>query len=125
MGRITAGRGQVGGQGRGPVAEKSKWRTRGHISYGMAAAILVIYPLASLLFKLRYRHGERLPTTGPVLVVANHVSILDPLACARLVFDNGPVPTRKPTGGSRWASRDLSRLLPSHSRRAPMKRKMK
>jgi 1-acyl-sn-glycerol-3-phosphate acyltransferase len=27
-----------------------------------------------------------------VLVVANHVSILDPLACARLVFDNGRLP---------------------------------
>jgi 1-acyl-sn-glycerol-3-phosphate acyltransferase len=58
----------------------------------MAAAILVIHPVASLMFTLRYRHGERLPATGPVLVVANHVSILDPLACARLVFDNGRLP---------------------------------
>jgi 1-acyl-sn-glycerol-3-phosphate acyltransferase len=58
----------------------------------MIAAIIVIYPVASLMFRLRYRHGERLPTTGPVLVVANHVSILDPLACARLVFDNGRLP---------------------------------
>lgn len=94
-------------RGRGPVAEKStarsavegrtatrpaRWRTRGRITYGMAAAIAVIYPAASLLFRLRYRHGERIPPTGPVLVVANHVSVLDPLACARLVFDNGRLP---------------------------------
>jgi 1-acyl-sn-glycerol-3-phosphate acyltransferase len=58
----------------------------------MAAAIVVIYPTASLLFTLRYRHGDRIPPTGPVLLVANHVSILDPLACARLVFDNGRLP---------------------------------
>jgi 1-acyl-sn-glycerol-3-phosphate acyltransferase len=58
----------------------------------MAAAIVVIYPAASLLFRLRYRHGERIPTSGPVLLVANHVSVLDPLACARLVFDNGRLP---------------------------------
>src|SRR3954453_9849213 len=92
MGRITAGSAQVSGRRRGPVAEKSKWRTRGHVSYGMAVAIMLIYPFASLMFKLRYRHGERLPTTGPVLLVANHVSILDPLACARLVFDAGRLP---------------------------------
>jgi 1-acyl-sn-glycerol-3-phosphate acyltransferase len=54
--------------------------------------ILVIVPVSALMFRLRYRHGERLPRTGPVLLVANHVSILDPLACARLVFDNGRIP---------------------------------
>jgi 1-acyl-sn-glycerol-3-phosphate acyltransferase len=58
----------------------------------MWAAVLVVYPVASLMFRLRYRHAERLPAHGPVLLVANHVSILDPLACARLVFDNGRLP---------------------------------
>jgi 1-acyl-sn-glycerol-3-phosphate acyltransferase len=58
----------------------------------MAVAILVVYPVSSLMFRLRYRHEERLPAHGPVLVVANHVSILDPLACARLVFDAGRLP---------------------------------
>jgi 1-acyl-sn-glycerol-3-phosphate acyltransferase len=69
-----------------------KWRTRGRLSYGMLVAIVVVYPVASLMFRLRYRHGERLPARGPVLLVANHVSILDPLACARMVFDNGRMP---------------------------------
>jgi 1-acyl-sn-glycerol-3-phosphate acyltransferase len=69
-----------------------KWRTRGRLTYGMIAAIAVVHPVASLMFRLRYRHAHRIPATGPVLLVANHVSILDPLACARLVFDQGRMP---------------------------------
>jgi 1-acyl-sn-glycerol-3-phosphate acyltransferase len=69
-----------------------KWRTRRPVTPGMLLCILVVYPVASLLFRLRYRHGERIPPTGPVLLVANHVSILDPIACARLVFDSGRIP---------------------------------
>src|SRR4051795_9576825 len=78
-----------------PVAKQtrpSKWRTRGPVPIGMWIAIPTVYPVASLVFRLRYRHGERIPPTGPVLVVANHVSVLDPIACARLVFDNGRIP---------------------------------
>jgi 1-acyl-sn-glycerol-3-phosphate acyltransferase len=69
-----------------------KWRTRGIPPFGMALAIVLVYPFASLMFRLRYRHAERLPARGPVLLVANHVSILDPIACARLVFDSGRLP---------------------------------
>jgi 1-acyl-sn-glycerol-3-phosphate acyltransferase len=54
--------------------------------------IVVIVPISSLMFRLRYRHGDRLPLSGPVLHPANNDSILDPLACARVVFDNGRVP---------------------------------
>jgi 1-acyl-sn-glycerol-3-phosphate acyltransferase len=70
----------------------SKWRTRGPITPALWLAIALIVPISNLMFRLRYRHGERLPATGPVLLVANHVSLLDPLACARLVFDNGRIP---------------------------------
>jgi 1-acyl-sn-glycerol-3-phosphate acyltransferase len=116
MGRITAhmtvaragGAGRRTGTGRGPVAETTpagtaaddgrtasrpaKWRTRRPMTATMWICIVVVYPLASLMFRLRYRHAERIPPTGPVLVVANHVSILDPIACARLVFDSGRLP---------------------------------
>jgi 1-acyl-sn-glycerol-3-phosphate acyltransferase len=73
-------------------ARPSKWQTRGHVTPALWLAVVLIVPVSSLLFRLRYRHGERIPARGPVLLVANHVSILDPLACARLAWDNGRVP---------------------------------
>src|SRR3954468_11346453 len=108
MGRITGTRGgggmteQTSSRSKGTVGRPAtespsvrrpaRWRTRGRLSYGMLAAIVVVYPAASLMFRLRYRHGDRIPARGPVLLVANHVSILDPLACARMVFDQGRLP---------------------------------
>jgi 1-acyl-sn-glycerol-3-phosphate acyltransferase len=108
MGMITRARPDPVSVGRGPVAEETsgqvapvdgapgrrpaKWRTRGIPPFGMCVAIVLVYPFASLMFRLRYRHAERLPPRGPVLLVANHVSILDPIACARLVFDSGRLP---------------------------------
>ena len=75
-----------------PGRRPAKWRTRGIPPFGMFVAIVLVYPFASLMFRLRYRHADRLPARGPVLLVANHVSILDPIACARLVFDAGRLP---------------------------------
>lgn len=70
----------------------SRWRTRRPMSPALALCVAVVYPATLVLFRVRYRHAERLPRTGPVLLVANHVSVLDPLACARLVWDCGRVP---------------------------------
>jgi 1-acyl-sn-glycerol-3-phosphate acyltransferase len=76
-----------------PAASRPwKWRTRWPVPLAFWVCIVVVYPVSALMFRLRYRHAERLPVRGPVLVVANHVSILDPIACARLVFDNGRLP---------------------------------
>ncbi|MGY2064927.1 lysophospholipid acyltransferase family protein [Blastococcus sp. SYSU DS0619] len=69
-----------------------RWRTRGRISFALWLCIVVIYPVSCLMFRLRYRHADRIPVRGPVLLVVNHVSVLDPLACARLVFDQGRIP---------------------------------
>jgi 1-acyl-sn-glycerol-3-phosphate acyltransferase len=74
------------------AARPPKRQTRGPVPPALRFAVVVIVPVSSLLFRLRYRHGDRLPATGPVLLVANHVSVLDPLACARLAWDNGRVP---------------------------------
>ena len=79
------------GVGRARV-RPGRWRTRRPIPPGIWVAIATVYPIASMMFRLRYRHGDRIPARGPVLVVANHVSVLDPIACARLVFDNGRTP---------------------------------
>jgi 1-acyl-sn-glycerol-3-phosphate acyltransferase len=70
----------------------SRWRTRKPLPPALWLCVVVVYPVASLLFRLRYRYAERFPRTGAVIVVANHISILDPLACARLVWDSGRVP---------------------------------
>src|SRR6476620_6069792 len=111
MGRITR-RGRPGvepaARGRGPVAENrtagsgpvddasgrrpARWRTRRPVPLAMWVCIIVVYPVSALMFRLRYRHADRLPPRGPVLLVANHVSILDPIACARLVYDSGRIP---------------------------------
>jgi 1-acyl-sn-glycerol-3-phosphate acyltransferase len=75
-----------------PAPRPWKWRTRWPVPAAMWICIAVVYPVSALMFRLRYRHAERLPVRGPVLLVANHVSILDPIACARLVFDSGRLP---------------------------------
>ncbi len=75
-----------------PGARPPKRQTRGHVPPALRFAVAVIVPLSSLLFHRRYRHTERIPATGPVLLVANHVSLLDPFACARLAWDSGRVP---------------------------------
>ncbi|TFV61750.1 1-acyl-sn-glycerol-3-phosphate acyltransferase [Geodermatophilus sp. DF01-2] len=80
------------GLSRATGAPPSRWRTRRPLPPALLLCVLVIYPVTLLLFRMRYRHAERFPRTGPVLVVANHVSVLDPLACARLVWDCGRVP---------------------------------
>ena len=66
--------------------------TRRPVPWALRFCVLVVYPVASLVFRLQYRHAERIPPTGGVLLVANHVSVLDPIACARLVWDSGRVP---------------------------------
>lgn len=69
-----------------------RWATRGRIGWAFWLCIAVVFPASKLMFRIRYRHGDRIPTSGPVLLVANHVSVLDPIACARLVFDHGRMP---------------------------------
>jgi 1-acyl-sn-glycerol-3-phosphate acyltransferase len=39
---------------------------------------VVTFPLLTLGFSLRYRRNPRLPKTGPLLLIANHQSFLDP-----------------------------------------------
>jgi 1-acyl-sn-glycerol-3-phosphate acyltransferase len=89
---VTLDRSPDGAGARRTGALPPRWRTRRPFPPALWLCFLVVYPAAAVLFRLRYRHPERFPRTGPVLVVANHVSILDPLACARLVWDCGRVP---------------------------------
>ncbi len=58
----------------------------------MRFAVIVVYPLTSLLFRLRWRHIERIPADGPAIIAVNHISYADPLVFGRFIWDAGRVP---------------------------------
>lgn len=56
--------------------------------------VAVLYPLDGLLFRVRWRHLDRVPPpeAGGVIIAINHVSYLDTLLMARAVWQSGRVP---------------------------------
>ncbi len=52
----------------------------------------VVKPLLLLLTKRDWRGAEHLPAEGGVIVVANHVSELDPLVIGHYLYDHGRPP---------------------------------
>lgn len=54
--------------------------------------VIVLYPLDSLLFKLRWHHLDRMPEHGGVLVAVNHISQADTACMARLIWQTGRIP---------------------------------
>jgi 1-acyl-sn-glycerol-3-phosphate acyltransferase len=56
--------------------------------------VAILYPLDGLLFRLRWRNLERIPSPqqGGVLVAINHLSHVDTVLMARLVWQSGRVP---------------------------------
>jgi 1-acyl-sn-glycerol-3-phosphate acyltransferase len=54
--------------------------------------VAIIYPLCSVLFKIRWKHLDRMPARGGVIVVINHVSYIDTLLMARLIWQTGRIP---------------------------------
>ena len=65
---------------------------RGRLGFWLRLAIMIIYPLVPLLFRIRWRGRSQVPTTGGVLLVANHISYADPFVFARFVYDCGRIP---------------------------------
>ncbi|MCK2212720.1 1-acyl-sn-glycerol-3-phosphate acyltransferase [Actinomadura sp. ATCC 31491] len=49
-------------------------------------------PLSRLLVKRDWRHGERIPRTGGVIIAANHLSWTDPVLLSHFLFNNGRWP---------------------------------
>lgn len=74
--------------------------------------IVVFYPLTRLLARRRFEGLEHIPETGPVLVVCNHVSYLDPIYTAVFVHRRGRIP-RFLAKASLWRTPVLRRLLVS------------
>src|SRR5712691_4066845 len=68
-------------------------RRRRHrdVGFWLWFAVIVLYPVTMLLFKVRWRGQRHLPASGGVLVVANHVSYADPITFARFIWDSGRV----------------------------------
>lgn len=64
--------------------ERRRWTQPGHVGHDLLAAVLfaVNRGLMKLLFRLRARNLDKLPPPGRFIIVANHVSDLDPLALA-------------------------------------------
>src|SRR6201996_5140325 len=54
--------------------------------------VVIIYPLCALLFRIRWYHLDRMPERGGVIVVINHVSYIDTLLMARLIWQTGRIP---------------------------------
>jgi 1-acyl-sn-glycerol-3-phosphate acyltransferase len=59
---------------------------------GWRFAWLVLYYPVSALFRLRYRNIEQLPQQGPMIIVTNHVSHIDPFLVSKFVLDAARTP---------------------------------
>lgn len=67
-------------------------RAREKANFSTWLCILVFYPLTRLLARRRFEGLEHIPQTGPVLVVCNHISYLDPVYSAVFVHRRGRIP---------------------------------
>lgn len=56
--------------------------------------VVLLYPFDGLLFKIRWRHLERVPapSEGGVIIAINHISVVDTVLMARLVWQSGRIP---------------------------------
>ena len=56
--------------------------------------VVLLYPFDGLLFKIRWRHLERVPapSEGGVIIAINHISVVDTGLMARLVWQSGRIP---------------------------------
>jgi 1-acyl-sn-glycerol-3-phosphate acyltransferase len=56
--------------------------------------VVILYPFDALAFRIRFRNLERItpPSEGGVIIAMNHVSHIDTVLMARLVWQSGRVP---------------------------------
>jgi len=52
----------------------------------------ITFPLIRLISRRDWRGVENLPRTGPVIVVSNHISYVDPLLFGHFLYKNGRAP---------------------------------
>lgn len=69
--------------------------TRAHkpkAGFWIRLCVMVLYPLCSVFFKIRWHHLHRMPAAGAVLVAVNHISQADTATMARLIWQSGRIP---------------------------------
>ena len=57
-----------------------------------AAGFALVWVAATVAHRVRFRVSGSVPATGPVIVVANHLTMTDPLAVARVVIGHRRFP---------------------------------
>ncbi len=81
----------------------------------------ILKPLLIPLASRTWIDGDKIPATGGCIVVANHISHLDPLTMAHFVYDHGRVPRylAKSSLFTQQAARRLPQVGGPDPRRAP------
>ncbi|MGI8694480.1 MAG: lysophospholipid acyltransferase family protein [Geodermatophilaceae bacterium] len=65
---------------------------RGPLGFWMRLCVIVVRPVTRLMFRFSWGGQQHLPPTGGVILVVNHVSLLDPFTVARFTWDAGRIP---------------------------------
>jgi 1-acyl-sn-glycerol-3-phosphate acyltransferase len=60
--------------------------------WAFAISVAIVKPLLLLFTRRRWVDGHKVPAEGGCILVANHVSHLDPLTFAHFAYDNGRLP---------------------------------
>ncbi|MEU7001984.1 lysophospholipid acyltransferase family protein [Nonomuraea sp. NPDC046570] len=55
-------------------------------------AVVIVRPLSWLLVRKDWRHAERLPRSGGVIIATNHLSWTDPVLISHFLYNNGRWP---------------------------------
>lgn len=55
-------------------------------------AVVGIMPITQLIFRTRWKHLDRVPERGGVIIAINHNSLVDTVLMARLVWQSGRIP---------------------------------
>lgn len=62
------------------------------MGWAWTLGLSIIKPLLLMTTKHRWIDGEKIPAKGGALLVANHISEVDPLILAHIVWDHGRIP---------------------------------